>query len=408
MTQAALSPPPPLGVYLHLPWCVQKCPYCDFNSHAPPRTPRSGEAVLQDRPAGTTDPSGTLPWQQYTEAVLSDLAASAPALRSRRVATVFIGGGTPSLFPPEAIERLLQALDREIGLLDDAEITLEANPGTVEQARFHGYRAAGVNRLSIGVQSFDSNALRRLGRIHGPDEARQAVQAARRAGFERVNLDLMYALPDQTTAQALADVEAALALEPEHLSHYQLTLEPGTPFHTRPPAGLPDESRLLALEGACRDRLAAAGFHRYEVSAWARPGEACRHNLNYWRFGDYLGLGAGAHGKISNPVAGDIQREARVRMPGAYMAGAGTDAAIAETRTLQNPDIVLEFMMNALRLADGFTRTEWHRHTGRPAALWQATVAEAVADGLLADDGERVRPTARGWQLLDALLQRFL
>ncbi|WP_421620748.1 radical SAM family heme chaperone HemW [Alkalilimnicola ehrlichii] len=398
MNPQAGTPPPPLGVYLHLPWCVQKCPYCDFNSHAPARADRRADA--------STLPA--IPHERYTRAVLTDLASAAGPLRGRRVETVFIGGGTPSLFPPEAIGGLLEALDRRLGLTGDAEITLEANPGTVEQGRFHGYRAAGVNRLSIGVQSFDAGALRRLGRIHGPEEARRAVRAARRAGFRRINLDLMYALPGQTTAQALADVEAALALAPEHISHYQLTLEPGTPFHSRPPADLPDEARLLALEAACRERLAAAGLTRYEVSTWAHPGEACRHNLNYWRFGDYLGLGAGAHGKLSDPARDEIRREARVRMPGTYMAQAGTPAAIAELRRLQNGDIVLEFMMNALRLAEGFHRDDWRRHTGRPTTLFEDRVAEAVTDGLLSDDGGRIRPTQRGWQLLDGLLQRFL
>lgn len=394
---AGLSAPPPLGVYLHLPWCVQKCPYCDFNSHAPARSAR--------RP-GLTLPA--IPHQRYTDAVLADLERAAGPLHGRRVETVFIGGGTPSLFPPAAIARLLEALDRHLGLAAEAEVTLEANPGTVEQGHFHGYRAAGVNRLSIGVQSFDADALRRLGRIHGPEEARRAVRAARQAGFQRINLDLMYGLPGQTPAQALTDVEAALDLTPAHLSHYQLTLEPGTPFHTRPPADLPDETRLLAMETACRERLAAAGMARYEVSAWAHPGEACRHNLNYWRFGDYLGLGAGAHSKLTDPTRGEIRREARVRHPGAYMAQAGTPGAISELRRLQNSDIVLEFMMNALRLADGFHRDDWRRHTGRPTALWQTPVAEAVADGLLSDCGGRIRPTRRGWQLLDGLLQRFL
>lgn len=380
-----MSPLPPLGLYVHLPWCVQKCPYCDFNSHAL---------------------HGELPEGTYVEALLRDADREAPAVAGRRVETVFIGGGTPSLFSADAVARLLTGLDQRLDLAADAEITLEANPGTVEQARFEGFRAAGVNRLSIGVQSFDAGQLRRLGRIHGPGEAVAAAQAARAAGFRRFNLDLMYALPGQDATGAVADVEAALALAPEHVSHYQLTLEPGTAFHARPPV-LPDDDRVAEMEAACAERLAAGGLRRYEVSAWSAPGAACRHNVNYWRFGDYLAIGAGGHGKLTG-TDGRIRRYRKVALPRHYQAVAGTAAAVAGAREVAADERVLEYMMNALRLVDGAPREEALARTGLPWSAFAAGVAEARARGLLADDPERLQPTPAGLRFLNDLLGCFL
>jgi len=376
---------PPLGLYVHLPWCVQKCPYCDFNSHA-----------LR----------GELPEQGYIDALLRDAGQEATALAGRRVRTVFLGGGTPSLFSPAAVARLLDGLDERLGIAGDAEITLEANPGTVEQSRFEGFRAAGVNRLSIGVQSFDAGQLRRLGRIHGPGEAAAAASAARAAGFRRFNLDLMYALPGQNLSGALADVEAALALAPEHISHYQLTLEPGTAFHARPPV-LPDDDQAADMEAACAERLAAAGLRRYEVSAWSLPGAACRHNLNYWRFGDYVALGAGGHGKLTGP-AGRIRRYRKVAQPRHYQAVAGTAAAVAETREVAAEERVLEYMMNALRLVDGAPRAEALARTGLPWSAFAPGVDRARARGWMVADAGRLAPTGEGLRFLNDLLGLFL
>ncbi|PWG64805.1 radical SAM family heme chaperone HemW [Sediminicurvatus halobius] len=380
-----MTPLPPLGLYLHLPWCVQKCPYCDFNSHA-----------LR----------GPLPETDYLTALLRDAAWEAPTATGRSVRTIFIGGGTPSLFSPAAIGQLLEGLSQHLTVAGDAEITLEANPGTVEQKRFEGFRAAGVNRLSIGVQSFDAGQLHRLGRIHGPGEARAAARAARAAGFERFNLDLMFALPDQDLAGAVADVDAAIALEPEHISHYQLTLEPGTAFHARPPA-LPDEDLAADMEAACAERLAAAGFVRYEVSAWSRPGGACRHNLNYWRFGDYLALGAGGHGKLSTSD-GRIQRTRKVALPRHYQTVAGTPAAVAEAWEVPADERVLEYLMNALRLVDGAPRAEALARTGLPWSAFAPGVAEARARGWMVSDPERLAATAEGLRFLNDLLGLFL
>ena len=377
---------PPLGLYVHLPWCLRKCPYCDFNSHAL---------------------AGAVPAEAYVDALLADLEAEAPAVAGRTVETVFIGGGTPSLFPPEAVGRLLAGAAARVAMSADAEITLEANPGAADESRFHGYREAGVNRLSIGVQSFDARALHRLGRIHGPDDAVAAASAARAAGFRHVNLDLMYGLPGQTLDAALADVEQALALAPDHLSHYQLTLEPGTAFHARPPR-LPDDDRIAAMLDGARRRLAAAGYRRYEVSAYARPGGRCRHNLNYWGFGDYLGIGAGAHGKLTDPVDGRIRRRAKQRLPRAYMAAAGGPGAVAEERLLTPQDRVLEFMMNALRLTDGVSLTDFHHRTGLATDRLQPALGRAREAGWLTADPDRLAPTPRGLDFLNDLLELFL
>lgn len=378
--------PPPLSLYVHLPWCVRKCPYCDFNSHAT---------------------RGKPPFEAYVDALLRDAGREAGAAAGRVVETVFLGGGTPSLFPPEAIARLLAGLRERLALAGDAEITLEANPGTLEQGRFGAFRQAGVTRLSIGVQSFDAGQLRRLGRIHGPDEARAAAAAALDASFESFNLDLMFALPAQTPAQAVADVEAALALEPPHLSLYQLTLEPGTAFHARPPA-LPDDDDAFEIQRACHRRLRAAGFRQYEISAWAKPGHECRHNLNYWTFGDYLAIGAGAHGKLTDVRTGAIHRYAGQRLPRRYIETAGTEDAVVERRSLGEADAVLECMMNVLRLTAGVPAALCTDRTGLPWSAFEPGVAAAVARGWLRLEQGRLAPTARGSLFLNDLLAGFL
>jgi oxygen-independent coproporphyrinogen-3 oxidase len=374
---------PPLSLYVHLPWCVRKCPYCDFNSH---------------------EAHGALPEDAYVDALLADLAVAAPAAAGRELATIFIGGGTPSLFPAAAIGRLLDGVRRALPEAGDAEVTLEANPGTAEAARFRGYRDAGVNRLSIGVQSFDPRQLRALGRIHDEREARGAVELAL-ASFRRVNLDLMYALPGQSPEDALADAEAALASGASHLSFYQLTIEPNTVFFSRPPP-LPAEEEAAAIEDAVHARLAEAGFGRYEVSAWARPGQECRHNLNYWRFGDYLGIGAGAHAKLTAPD-GRVTRESRTRAPADYLRRAAT-GALAESRTVAPAELPFEFMMNALRLPGGFPEKLFTERTGLPLSAAEPGLTTAIDRGLLERTRGELRPTPLGLRFLNDLVGLFL
>ena len=375
---------PPLSLYVHFPWCVRKCPYCDFNSHAV---------------------RGEIPENAYIDALLADLELDLPRVWGRPVRSVFFGGGTPSLFSPAAIERLLAGVRARVALAPEAEITLEANPGTVETERFRGYRAAGVNRLSIGIQSFQPEHLKKLGRIHGRDEALAAARAARAAGFANINLDLMYGLPQQQTGQALADLETALALDPTHLSLYQLTLEPNTPFHARPPA-LPDDDAIAAMQAALQGTLAAHGFGQYEVSAYARAGHPCRHNRNYWEFGDYLGIGAGAHAKITDAEA--ITRLARRKQPQDYLAHAGTAAALAEQRQLTPADAAFEFMLNALRLTDGVPAALFAERTGLPSSVVEQPLALATRRGLLEAAPGWIRPTLRGRQFLNDLVELFL
>ncbi|MCC5861921.1 MAG: radical SAM family heme chaperone HemW [Gammaproteobacteria bacterium] len=371
-----------LAVYVHLPWCVSKCPYCDFNSH-----------TLR----------GSLPEAQYVAALLADLDADLPSLSGRRVASLFVGGGTPSLFSGRSIESLLIGVASRLEIAADVEITLEVNPGTVERGRLADYRAAGVNRLSIGAQSFDAGKLRVLGRIHGPEEISAAVAEARAGGFSNINLDLMYGLPEQSPSQALADVRAALALEPTHLSHYQLTLEPNTRFHHQPPP-LPDEDTLWEIESACRPVLVGAGFERYEVSAWAQPGAECRHNLAYWRFADYLGLGAGAHGKLSS--AEGVRRRWRIAHPQGYLLAAAP--RLAGERWLVAEDLVCEYLMNVLRLREGFTLAAFTARTGL-AALQLAPSLERLRDrGLMTLEAGRWRASDQGYAHLDGLLAEFL
>jgi oxygen-independent coproporphyrinogen-3 oxidase len=376
---------PPLALYVHFPWCVSKCPYCDFNSHA----------------AG-----GELPAEAYLAALARDLEQQAGGVAGREITTVFLGGGTPSLFSPWQIGAVLAHARGVLRFAADVEVTLEANPGTIERGEFSDYRAAGVNRVSLGAQSFDPGALQRLGRIHAADDTRRAAEELHAAGLVNFNLDLMYALPGQSAAAAEADVMAALALAPAHLSHYQLTLEPGTLFGARPPAGLPDDDAAFEMLQRCQARLAVAGFEHYEISAHARPGRRCRHNLNYWCFGDYLGIGAGAHGKITDAGRGRIVRTARAREPRRYLAEVA--AVPPEAQAIAPADQAFEFMMNALRLHEGFERKQFESRTALAWPAVAATLARARADGLLQCAGETWRTTPLGERFLNDLLQRFL
>ena len=377
----ALLQTPPLSLYVHMPWCVRKCPYCDFNSY-----------TLRE----------TLPEAQYIASLERDLEAQAGEVRGRPIVSIFFGGGTPSLFPPEAIGRVLEAVRRHLDVAADCEITLEANPGTVERGRFTGYLQAGVNRVSLGAQSFDARQLETLGRIHSPGETTRAAEELHAAGLSNFNLDLMYALPGQDVPGAVEDIEQALALSPAHLSHYQLTLEPGTQFAAKPPV-LPGDDAASEMLTACHERLAKAGFSQYEVSAYAQRGRQCRHNLNYWTFGDYLGIGAGAHGKLT--LAGEIIRTAQQREPRRYQAGSPT----AITRQpVKAADLPFEFMMNALRLADGF---ETHLFSERTGLGWNAIEPglERLADrGLLVIEGSLCKPTPLGLQFLNEMLVSLL
>ncbi|WP_456372638.1 radical SAM family heme chaperone HemW [Thiolapillus sp.] len=371
----------PLSLYVHVPWCVRKCPYCDFNSHAL---------------------SGELPEQRYVDAVLADVEADAERISGRNIRSVFIGGGTPSLLSGKAAGRLLEGIAAHLSLAEDVEITLEANPGAVDAEHFSAYRTAGVNRLSIGIQSLDARSLLALGRVHDPEQAREAFRLARRVGFDNINLDIMFGLPGQDQAGALADLRGAMALEPEHLSWYQLTIEPNTLFHHRPPR-LPDDESLAEMQEAGQMLLAERGYARYEVSAYAREGFPCRHNLNYWQFGDYLAAGAGAHGKLSG--AQGVQRFWRARQPQAYMAGGG--GCSAGERWLSPADLRLEFMMNALRLEHGVPLDLFSRRTGLPEAAISEHVATARARGLLDRDAQRLCATPLGKRFLNDLLVIF-
>jgi putative oxygen-independent coproporphyrinogen III oxidase len=373
----------PLTLYIHLPWCVRKCPYCDFNSHA-----------LR----------GEVPENGYVDALLADLDDEATRTQGREVHAIFFGGGTPSLFSAPAIGRILDHAAAGLSLATDCEVTLEANPGTAEAARFAGYRAAGVNRLSLGVQSFDDTMLRTLGRIHGAAEAERAMAFAREAGFERINLDLMHGLPGQSEDGAVRDIEAALAFDPGHISHYQLTLEPNTAFHRDPPE-LPDDDSLAAIQDACHDRLRAAGYAQYEVSAWARPGQECRHNLNYWGFGDYLGIGAGAHGKLTD-TGGRVTRRWKKKHPSAWIGGATEQLDGREE--LDAGTLEFEFLLNTLRLRDGFTESSFHSRTGRNIDELRPKLEQARRDGLLEFQENHWRASDLGWRFLNDLQARFL
>lgn len=371
----------PLSLYVHIPWCVRKCPYCDFNSHAQ---------------------KGELPEAAYVDALLADLQQDAEALYGRPIQSVFFGGGTPSLFSASAIGRFLDAANRIAPFAQDVEITLEANPGTVETQRFTGYRAAGVNRLSMGIQSLADDKLQALGRIHGRAEALAAVAAARQAGFDNFNLDLMYGLPGQSLEQAEADLRELLALEPPHVSWYQLTLEPNTLFFQRPPV-LPDDDALGDIMDAGLAMLAAQGYQQYEISAHAQPGRACAHNLNYWTFGDYLGIGAGAHAKLS-ASDGQIRRAARQRHPEAYLAAADKRSS---QRELQAQELPIEFMLNALRLNAGVDIDLLSQRAGLQEQDIAEQLAQARARGLMENDAQRLQPSELGRRFLNDLLSIF-
>ena len=382
------QPAPPLSLYVHIPWCVRKCPYCDFNSH---------------------ELKGALASREYVAALLADLdadLADLPWLRGRRIATVFFGGGTPSLFEPAAIAAILDGVAQRVAIERDAEVTLETNPGTVEHAPFANYRDAGVNRLSFGVQSFDDDKLQRLGRIHGADEARDAVRQAQDAGLANINLDLMYALPEQTLEGAVSDVGHAIALAPAHVSHYQLTLEPNTRFAAQPPP-LPDDDSAWAMQEACQARLADAGYAQYEVSAYARDGRRCAHNLNYWRFGDYIGIGAGAHAKLTAPD-GTVQRRWKQKHPRAYQSAAATAQRLGGDDVVAHDQLPFEFMLNALRLNHGFALPDFEQRTGLSRDAIAVPLAEAQRRGWLAIEGDTVAPTPLGARFLNDVIADFL
>jgi oxygen-independent coproporphyrinogen-3 oxidase len=378
---------PTLALYVHIPWCVRKCPYCDFNSHAQ---------------------KGELPEAAYVTALLEDLERDAPAVSGRQVASVFFGGGTPSLLAAETVAALMTGIRARVPLAADAEVTLEANPGTVEHGRFAGYRDAGITRISLGAQSFGARQLALLGRIHAAGDTAVAIEEIRHAGLSNFNLDLMYALPEQSLEGALADLDAACASGAPHLSRYQLMLEPGTPFHTRPPAALPDEGLVDAMQEAGDARLVAAGYRRYEVSAWARPGAECRHNLNYWHYGDYLGIGAGAHGKLTDATRGTIERTEKPKQPRTYLAAAARHGVIGTRLAVPPTERPFEYMLNALRLADGFQLAEYEARTGLPASSLGGVIALAEHRQLLTPIQGGWRPTPRGTRFLNDLQAMFL
>jgi len=375
---------PPLSIYVHLPWCLKKCPYCDFNSHE------------------ATQP---VPESRYLDALCADLEAALPFIWGRRIHSIFIGGGTPSLFSPEGIDRLLGDIRARVPLAPGCEVTLEANPGTFERARFRAFHGAGVTRLSIGVQSFDDARLQALGRVHDARQAIAAVEEARDT-FATFNIDLMYALPGQTLAALDTELTQALALAPPHLSIYHLTLEPNTLFAVRPPPGLPDDDLAADMLDLITTRTAAAGLERYEVSAFARPGHRCEHNLNYWQFGDYLGIGAGAHSKLSFPHR--VVRQVRFRDPARYLQAALAGAAIAQDEAVPRAQLPFEFMLNATRLREGFELARFGERTGLPLSAVNAALDEAARQGLIERDAQRVWPSERGFDFLNDLQALFL
>jgi oxygen-independent coproporphyrinogen-3 oxidase len=376
----------PLSLYVHLPWCVRKCPYCDFNSYT------SGDAA---------------PKEQYLKALVTDIAAEAAHAEGRELVSVFLGGGTPSLFTPDEIGRVLDSVAQNFSLAADIEVTMEANPGTIECGDPGGYRAAGVNRLSIGAQSFSKSSLALLGRIHSVDDISRSMQEASAAGFESINLDLMYGLPRQGVDEALADIELALALMPQHLSWYQLTMEPNTVFYARPPEGMPDEERLADIQGAGQAMLSTQGFSQYEVSAWSREGQQCRHNLNYWSFGDYLAVGAGAHGKVTDPAG--VHRYSKPANPLSYMQAMKSQQPSPLPEALSEPELLFEFMLNALRLRDGFDEALFEQRTGLPADRLADAAEAATERGLIERSGAgRWQPTALGRRFLNDLQGEFL
>lgn len=383
VTASGLKNPPPLSLYIHIPWCVRKCPYCDFNSH---------------------ESRQEIPEQAYVDALIADLEQSVPRIWGRKIRSVFFGGGTPSLFSPASIDRILSQVRMLTPLEYEAEITLEANPGTVDAAHFKGYRDAGVNRLSLGIQSFSNHYLASLGRIHDQNQAFHATELAL-ATFERVNLDVMYALPDQTLEDALADAERACALSPSHLSFYHLTLEPNTPFHRTPPS-LPDDDASAIMQEAIEDLLKSHGYEHYETSAFAKKGQRAKHNLNYWTFGDYLGVGAGAHSKLS--YHDKITRETRHKHPNRYLEHAPQGRAVDNEWQISRDELGFEFMMNALRLTEGFDIDLFQQRTGLHHAAIHQPIRSGIQQGLLEWEDHVLKPTLRGQRFLNELLQLFL
>ncbi len=378
---------PPLSLYVHLPWCVVKCPYCDFNSHK----------------AGSFPPRG-----QYVAAIKADIAIESERAAGRRVQTIFLGGGTPSFFDASQIGEILEAAHADLNVAVDAEITMEANPGTLECGELASYRSAGVNRLSLGAQSFDADSLRALGRIHGVDDIYAAVNEAQSAGFNSINIDLMYGLPGQTAAMALADLGKATELEPQHISHYQLTIEPNTVFYSRTPDDMPDDDTSFEMQEACHDHLRDAGYGQYEISAFAKPGYECRHNLNYWTFGDYLAVGAGAHGKVTDEQ-GTIRRYEKPAHPLAFIKAPKSSPSNVEARKLHDDDILFEYMLNVLRLPQGFTRTMFEQRTGLDFEALLERLGECRDKGLLREaTDESWQPTELGLRFLNDLQAQFL
>lgn len=380
----------PLTLYIHIPWCIRKCPYCDFNSHHAPQQ---------------------LPEQAYIDALVADLRHDltffSEAVDQRSLEAIFIGGGTPSLFSAKSLATLLDTVQQWLPIARQAEITLEANPGTFEQQRFRDFRHAGINRLSVGIQSFNTEHLQRLGRVHGSQEALQAAHIAREAGFDNFNLDLMFGLPEQNVSQAMQDLQQALALAPTHLSWYQLTLEPNTLFYKQPPT-LPEDDLLADMQLAGQDLLQQHHYAQYEVSAYAQVGKRCQHNLNYWQFGDYLAIGAGAHGKITNPHSGQITRYQKQRQPTLYMQQALQGQACTKTQTLSTTDLRFEFMLNALRLRDGFSLKLFGERTGLDSGQLDKGLQHALQRGWLQQTEDWIRPSEQGWLFLNEVMQLFL
>ena len=378
---------PPLSLYVHLPWCVRKCPYCDFNSHT------AGDSAPRER---------------YIQAVTTDLRSEAVRAGGRPLLSVFIGGGTPSFFDGREIGQLIDVIAAEFWLRSDIEITMEANPGTIEHGDLGDYRQAGVNRLSLGAQSFSADSLQRLGRIHGPEEVLAAYEGARAAGFDNINIDLMFALPGQDLAMAAYDMEQAIALEPGHISYYQLTLEPNTVFYSNPPADLPDDEQSFEISELGHEMLAAHGYEQYEISAFARPGRQCRHNLNYWMFGDYLAAGAGAHGKVTSR-SGDISRYEKPMHPLRFIEQAESSSIEDRERAVTGNDIAFEYMLNALRTTGGFSESDFTARTGLPVASIRERLQAAEAKGMIVPlRGSGWRPTALGLRFQNDLTAAFL
>ncbi|PMG40607.1 radical SAM family heme chaperone HemW [Shewanella sp. 10N.286.52.B9] len=381
--QSAKLSLPPLSLYIHIPWCVQKCPYCDFNSHGQ---------------------HGVLPQQAYVDALLADLNHDLHYVQGRKLHSIFIGGGTPSLFEATQIQRILAGAEAAIGFEDDIEITMEANPGTLEHDDFAAYRAAGVTRLSIGVQSFSKDKLNLLGRIHDEDEAVTAANTARNAGYNSFNLDLMHGLPNQSFDEAMADIDTAAGLMPPHLSWYQLTIEPNTLFHSKPPQ-LPDDENLWHIYEQGQKKLAALGYVQYEISAYAKDGFQCKHNLNYWQFGDYLGIGCGAHGKITQPELNKIIRTVKIKHPKGYLA---TSDYTSETTEVLAEDRALEYLMNRLRLMTAIPKTEFELRTGLPMSKLDEGIAKSIERGLLTETETHWQLTAKGHMFVNDILSQFL